>query len=80
MKRTFAALLAAAAILLAGITGSAAVSASGQGPSQDSSVAIGWWPNAATQGAAQAIGWWPNATTQVSPQAIGWWPNSTPSN
>ena len=76
MKRTLAALLAAAAILLAGITGSAAVSASSQSPSHDSSIATGWWPNFA-QNSAEATGWWPNSTTQGSPQATGWWPNST---
>ncbi|MBB6404369.1 hypothetical protein [Arthrobacter sp. AZCC_0090] len=90
MKRTIAALLAAAAILFAGISGSAAVSASSERPSQDSSVATGWWPNFAqdaaqatgwwpnfAQDAAQATGWWPNSTTQGSAEATGWWPNST---
>ncbi|MEZ2389443.1 hypothetical protein AB6813_07815 [bacterium RCC_150] len=62
MKKTVAALLAAAAIVLAGLSGTAAVSASSENPSHDSSIAVGWWPNANTA-SVEAVGWWPNSTT-----------------
>jgi hypothetical protein len=45
MKKTLATLLVAGALAAAGLSTSAAVSASGSDSSQDSVVAVGWWPN-----------------------------------